>query len=202
MNSESTSTLVASKTSTTTCVTEFPVVMNDQTSTQSSNSSFALIGISYPPLSPPLSVQCSPNSTNSSSNHSTKTTTTLNTNMTAINTPNKFAKTAIGTAAKSNNGKSGYSRANSSGTTVKKIKQAVLSSSVSSKKTGEAISTNQSTTSSPSAAFHSDSNAKPPYSYSQLIVLSMRESRASKMTLQMIYDWIIDNFGYFRFDIY
>lgn len=202
MNSESTPTLAASKTSTTTttttCVTEFPVVMNDQTSTQSSNS-FALIGISYPPLSPPLSVQCSPNSTNSSSNHSTtKTTTTLNTNMTAINTPNKFAKTTIGMATKSNNAKSGYSRANGSGTTVKKIKQAVLSSSVSSKKAGEAISTNQSTTSSPSAAFHSDSNAKPPYSYSQLIVLSMRESRASKMTLQMIYDWIIDNFGYFR----
>ena len=43
-----------------------------------------------------------------------------------------------------------------------------------------------------------NASVKPPFSYSQLIVLAMRESALAKMTLQMIYDWIIDHFAFFR----
>lgn len=46
--------------------------------------------------------------------------------------------------------------------------------------------------------FRTNSHIKPPYSYSQLIILSMKESNYAKMTLQMIYDWIIENFSYFK----
>ncbi|CAF0729326.1 unnamed protein product [Brachionus calyciflorus] len=46
--------------------------------------------------------------------------------------------------------------------------------------------------------YRTNSQVKPPYSYSQLIILSMKESKQSKMTLQMIYDWIIGNFSYFK----
>jgi hypothetical protein len=38
----------------------------------------------------------------------------------------------------------------------------------------------------------------PPYSYSQLIILAMKESTRAKMTLQMIYDWILENFSSFK----
>jgi hypothetical protein len=40
--------------------------------------------------------------------------------------------------------------------------------------------------------------AKPVYSYSQLILLAMRQSGQEKMTLQMIYEWVADNFPYFK----
>jgi hypothetical protein len=43
-----------------------------------------------------------------------------------------------------------------------------------------------------------NSDIKPPFSYSQLIILAMKESTFAKMTLQMIYDWIIENFSYFK----
>lgn len=46
--------------------------------------------------------------------------------------------------------------------------------------------------------FRTNSSVKPPYSYSQLIILAMKESACVKMTLQMIYDWIIENFSYFK----
>jgi len=46
--------------------------------------------------------------------------------------------------------------------------------------------------------FRTNSSVKPPYSYSQLIILAMKESTCAKMTLQMIYDWIIENFSYFK----
>ena len=46
--------------------------------------------------------------------------------------------------------------------------------------------------------FRTNCLVKPPYSYSQLIILSMKESTHLKMTLQMIYDWIIENFSYFK----
>ena len=46
--------------------------------------------------------------------------------------------------------------------------------------------------------FRTNATVKPPYSYSQLIILAMKESACSKMTLQMIYDWIIENFSYFK----
>ena len=47
-------------------------------------------------------------------------------------------------------------------------------------------------------AYRTNSQLKPPFSYSQLIILSMKESRFAKMTLQMIYDWIVENFIYFK----
>jgi hypothetical protein len=40
--------------------------------------------------------------------------------------------------------------------------------------------------------------AKPVYSYSQLILLAMRYSGHEKMTLQMIYEWVAENFPYFK----
>lgn len=39
---------------------------------------------------------------------------------------------------------------------------------------------------------------KPPYSYAALICMAMRESRKSKMTLSAIYNWITENFMYYR----
>jgi hypothetical protein len=47
-------------------------------------------------------------------------------------------------------------------------------------------------------SYRYDATTKPPYSYSQLIIMAMRESKCPKMTLQMIYDWIIENFIYFK----
>ena len=46
--------------------------------------------------------------------------------------------------------------------------------------------------------YKSNPQAKPVYSYSQLILLAMRQSGHEKMTLQMIYEWIADNFPYFK----
>ncbi|CAF1013738.1 unnamed protein product [Didymodactylos carnosus] len=46
--------------------------------------------------------------------------------------------------------------------------------------------------------YRKNPNIKPPYSYSQLIVLAMQHGNADKMTLQMIYEWIIENFPYFK----
>jgi hypothetical protein len=40
--------------------------------------------------------------------------------------------------------------------------------------------------------------AKPIYSYSQLIFLAMKQSGYDKMTLQMIYEWVAENFPYFK----
>lgn len=47
-------------------------------------------------------------------------------------------------------------------------------------------------------AYRNQPNVKPTYSHYQLIVLAMRHSGAEKMTLAMIYDWIVDNFPYFK----
>ncbi|CAF1277233.1 unnamed protein product [Rotaria sordida] len=46
--------------------------------------------------------------------------------------------------------------------------------------------------------YKTNPQAKPVYSYSQLIFLAMRQSGHEKMTLQMIYEWIADNFPYFK----
>lgn len=46
--------------------------------------------------------------------------------------------------------------------------------------------------------YKTNPQAKPVYSYSQLILLAMRQSGHEKMTLQMIYEWVAENFPYFR----
>lgn len=46
--------------------------------------------------------------------------------------------------------------------------------------------------------YKSNPEAKPIYSYSQLIFLAMKESGYDKMTLQMIYEWVVENFPYFK----
>jgi hypothetical protein len=46
--------------------------------------------------------------------------------------------------------------------------------------------------------YKANPQAKPIYSYSQLILLALKRSGHEKMTLQMIYDWVADNFPYFK----
>ena len=46
--------------------------------------------------------------------------------------------------------------------------------------------------------YRSNPQAKPVYSYSQLILLAMKRSGYEKMTLQMIYEWVAENFPYFK----
>jgi len=46
--------------------------------------------------------------------------------------------------------------------------------------------------------YKTNPQAKPVYSYSQLILLAMRHSGHVKMSLQMILEWIADNFPYFK----
>jgi hypothetical protein len=46
--------------------------------------------------------------------------------------------------------------------------------------------------------YKTNPQSKPVYSYSQLILLAMKQSGQEKMTLQMIYEWIAENFPYFK----
>ncbi len=46
--------------------------------------------------------------------------------------------------------------------------------------------------------YKTNPQAKPVYSYSQLILLAMRQSGYEKMTLQMIYEWVAEHFPYFK----
>ena len=46
--------------------------------------------------------------------------------------------------------------------------------------------------------YKTNPHAKPVYSYSQLILLALKQSGHDKMTLQMIYDWVAENFPYFK----
>ena len=46
--------------------------------------------------------------------------------------------------------------------------------------------------------YKNNPQAKPVYSYSQLILLAMKQSGYEKMTLQMIYEWVAENFPYFK----
>ena len=39
---------------------------------------------------------------------------------------------------------------------------------------------------------------KPPYSYASLICMAMKATRKNKITLSSIYNWITDNFMYYR----
>ena len=46
--------------------------------------------------------------------------------------------------------------------------------------------------------YRANPQAKPIYSYSQLILLAMKQSGHEKMTLQMIYEWVAEHFPYFK----
>ncbi|XP_015248578.1 PREDICTED: forkhead box protein J1-A-like [Cyprinodon variegatus] len=46
--------------------------------------------------------------------------------------------------------------------------------------------------------YRSDPRVKPPYSYATLICMAMQASKQSKITLSCIYQWITDNFCYYR----
>lgn len=46
--------------------------------------------------------------------------------------------------------------------------------------------------------YKNNPQAKPVYSYSQLILLAMKQSGHEKMTLQMIYEWVAEHFPYFK----
>ena len=45
------------------------------------------------------------------------------------------------------------------------------------------------------SSFH---DGKPPYSYANLITFAVNSSTCKKMTLSEIYQWICDNFPYYR----
>lgn len=51
---------------------------------------------------------------------------------------------------------------------------------------------------SSSVDFKTNYKVKPPYSYATLIYMAMRASKKSKLTLSAIYDWITENFCYYR----
>ena len=44
----------------------------------------------------------------------------------------------------------------------------------------------------------SNKDGKPPYSYATLITYAIKSSPREKMTLNEIYQWIIDNFPFYR----
>lgn len=46
--------------------------------------------------------------------------------------------------------------------------------------------------------YRTNPHLKPVYSYSQLILLALKQSGHEKMTLQMIYEWVAENFPYFK----
>jgi hypothetical protein len=46
--------------------------------------------------------------------------------------------------------------------------------------------------------YKTNPQAKPVYSYSQLILLALKQSGYEKMTLQMIYEWVAEHFPYFK----
>ena len=46
--------------------------------------------------------------------------------------------------------------------------------------------------------YRTDAHIKPPYSYATLICMAMQASKKAKITLSCIYQWITDNFCYYR----
>ncbi|KAL4623676.1 forkhead box protein J1-like [Arapaima gigas] len=46
--------------------------------------------------------------------------------------------------------------------------------------------------------YKTNPHIRPPYSYATLICMAMQESKKTKLTLSSIYEWIKDNFCYFR----
>ncbi|XP_029363837.1 forkhead box protein J1-A [Echeneis naucrates] len=46
--------------------------------------------------------------------------------------------------------------------------------------------------------YRTEPRIKPPYSYATLICMAMQASKKTKITLSSIYQWITDNFCYYR----
>ena len=46
--------------------------------------------------------------------------------------------------------------------------------------------------------YKTNSTVKPPYSYATMICMAMRETKKNKITLAGIYNWITENFIYYR----
>ena len=46
--------------------------------------------------------------------------------------------------------------------------------------------------------YKTNSYVKPPYSYATLICMAMKQAKKNKLTLSAIYNWITDNFMYYR----
>lgn len=47
--------------------------------------------------------------------------------------------------------------------------------------------------------YKTNAHVKPPYSYATLICMAMQASKKAKITLACIYQWITDNFCYYRY---
>ena len=146
--------------------------------------------IQYPPLSPPLSVQCStsPQSTCSSVASSTKKRTKK------INEH----KTVQQQLQHQNSAPAVLQSNNKSPSPIVSTTAVAATAAVTPVSNPASIFRNTSSYFKDREEYRTNSQVKPPYSYSQLIILSMKESKQSKMTLQMIYDWIIGNFSYFK----
>lgn len=209
------------------CVTGALVKMPSFPSASSPNPSLnynqSILNLNYPPLSPPLSIQCStsPLSTCSSltSNQSSQSTqsqqTTTNTTTTNTNT-NTNTNSTSSTTTKQTNKRNSKKSQQQNDTTSSSNSNRILqhqNSAPAALQTTQTQNLAASTTTTPSSSsvlrntasflkdreeYRTNSSVKPPFSYSQLIILSMKESNHSKMTLQMIYDWIIENFSYFK----
>ena len=53
-------------------------------------------------------------------------------------------------------------------------------------------------TSAEKVDYKNDPTAKPSHSYAHLITMAINDSKNSKMSLSEIYQWISDNFAYYR----
>ncbi|KAK3778357.1 hypothetical protein RRG08_016821 [Elysia crispata] len=58
--------------------------------------------------------------------------------------------------------------------------------------------TSSSNSSPDSVDYKTNPYVKPPYSYASLICMAMKATRKNKITLSSIYNWITDNFMYYR----
>ncbi len=145
--------------------------------------------ILYPPLSPPLSTSSISSSSccSLSSNHSSNSSSPILTTTAVTITPSS-----------NNNNNKNHSKINQQTTAKQTIKSTTHKQETLVKPLNLINQSNSAAYLKEREEFRTNSSCKPPYSYSQLIVLSMKESNYPKMTLQMIYDWIIENFSYFK----
>jgi hypothetical protein len=157
--------------------------------------------LNYTPLTPPLSIQCStspPLSSCSSliSNQSTNTKLTNSNNTKKSTTDQTTTATSIKvlTAAANESNVSKIAQINNNNSNSLKLIP------ISNNQNNQLLLNN--TTNSlylkDKEQYRSNPMLKPPFSYSQLIILAMKESKQNKLTLQMIFDWIIENFVYFK----